>query len=63
MGNLLVSKYISVQELSLLYGIRRSATLKCESNVDVLYVDEEVTKLLFPDKLQVNMDAKLLSLK
>lgn len=52
-----------MQEVSLLYDIKRSATIECESNVDVLYVDKEVAKKLFPDKLQENMGTKLLSLQ
>lgn len=51
------------QELSLLYDIPRSATVECISNVDVLYVDNEVAKKLFPDKLQEDMDKKLCLLK
>ncbi|XP_065892602.1 uncharacterized protein [Dysidea avara] len=50
-------------ELSLLYDIPRSATVVCESNVDVLYVDKEVTKQLFPDKLQDDMNTKLSAIR
>ena len=47
----------------MLYDIPRSATIECINDVDVLYVDKEVAKKLFPYKLQEDMETKLLALK
>jgi len=48
-----------MQEISLLYGIPRSATVICRENVEAIVISKEVLLRLSPDKMQRDITLKM----